>query len=81
MYDLDCGKPPEIENGNLVLNVANKTTYGSVANIECNVDFVPSGQSISCKYSGEWEEALCTKEGKIFNMHRLLVTYALKQLF
>lgn len=44
LTDVDCGQPPEIENGKVVL-ATNFTYYGAAAHYECKANFKLDGVS------------------------------------
>ena len=49
----DCGAVPSINNGSFVLEM--DSTYMSIATVECDADFAPSGDcSIMCQPDGNW---------------------------
>ena len=50
---VDCGKPPNIKNGNLI---ANQTSLNSVASYSCNLPYRISGMPFAeCKENGLWK--------------------------
>ena len=64
---MDCGPPPEIDNGNVTFD---STLFGSVATYECDEDyFFDDGikTTRTCLESGEWsnEDILCSECLKI----------------
>ncbi|XP_060554933.1 sushi, von Willebrand factor type A, EGF and pentraxin domain-containing protein 1-like isoform X2 [Ruditapes philippinarum] len=55
----DCGTPPSIENGRIVLEKEAGTVFVSKANVECDIGFTPKPSVISCQADGLWENSSC----------------------
>ncbi|KAH3747325.1 hypothetical protein DPMN_181750 [Dreissena polymorpha] len=49
---VDCGV---LQIANMTINLENVTTYGQIADVRCNQDFIPLGSwTVKCEASGVW---------------------------
>ena len=75
---VDCGKPPNIKNGNVI---AYQTRLNSVASYSCNLPYRISGMPFAeCKENGLWKNIKeCGKIHILFiyegNTHTFLVKF------
>ena len=54
-FSTDCGSPAAPDNGQVVLQDADVTTYGAIAVQSCNVGYDTSGTTaIECMATGNW---------------------------
>ncbi|XP_053403087.1 uncharacterized protein LOC128558234 [Mercenaria mercenaria] len=53
---IDCGQIPNIENGRLYLLDNSNTSFGAVANVTCDTDYVANTPNISCLQTGFWDD-------------------------
>ena len=67
----DCRKPASPENGIIILDSANLTTYGSPANVTCDMGYDLIGNNtIRCEADGQWSNvAECVIKGKWKKKH------------
>ncbi|XP_053404098.1 sushi, von Willebrand factor type A, EGF and pentraxin domain-containing protein 1-like [Mercenaria mercenaria] len=53
---IDCGPIPSIENGQFYLLDSSNTSFGAVANVTCDTDYVANTPNISCFETGFWDD-------------------------
>ncbi|XP_060578444.1 sushi, von Willebrand factor type A, EGF and pentraxin domain-containing protein 1-like [Ruditapes philippinarum] len=59
----DCGYPPNISFGDIILHNNSITTVGATASVKCASTYVPSKTTVTCMDTGEWEHASCDFQG------------------
>jgi hypothetical protein len=63
-YCLDCGTVPQLDNGNVVLNVDGLSSYGSEAVVTCEQGYNNTSETIQCLDTGKWDNTSCEIVGK-----------------
>ncbi|XP_053396463.1 sushi, von Willebrand factor type A, EGF and pentraxin domain-containing protein 1-like isoform X5 [Mercenaria mercenaria] len=56
---LDCGPPPNLDNGQITLSTIGMTQVGATAIVSCNIGYIKSVSSVTCLRSVQWQQASC----------------------
>ncbi|KAH3824251.1 hypothetical protein DPMN_126084 [Dreissena polymorpha] len=60
-YSQDCGSTSLIKNGQISLIQHDNTSSRAQATVKCSVGFSPNIPRVTCKASGQWENASCER--------------------
>ncbi|XP_045183337.2 plasminogen-like [Mercenaria mercenaria] len=55
----DCGIPPSVQNGTIVLDNVSGTAYMDTATITCDAWYQTRRSKITCMETGNWENTIC----------------------